>query len=120
MGCMVSSKGIEANPNKVQAIIGMKSPKTIREVQILNGRIIALGRFISSFAKRCLPFYRSLKNIKQFKWGDDCQQAFEDLKRFLTTPPLISRPISGDTLFLYLAACKEAVASVLVRKEGSQ
>ena len=62
LGCMVSSRGIEANPEKVQAIINMHPPRTIREVQILNGRITALGRFISSSARRYLPFYRSSSN----------------------------------------------------------
>ena len=57
LGCMVSSKGIEANLEKMEAILNMKAPKTLNELQKLNGRIIALGQFISCSAKKCLPLF---------------------------------------------------------------
>ncbi|XP_050227700.1 uncharacterized protein LOC126677221 [Mercurialis annua] len=74
----------------------MKAPQNIREVQKLNGRITALGRFISSSAKKRLPFFKQLRNIKKFTWDEDCQKAFENLKSFLTQTPLLSRPIAGE------------------------
>ena len=47
LGFMVSQRGIETNPEKVQAIINMASPKTVKEVQKLTGRIAAINRFVS-------------------------------------------------------------------------
>ena len=61
LGFMVSKKGIEANPEKVQAIINMASPKTVKEVLKLIRRIAALNRFISRATDKCLPFFKTLK-----------------------------------------------------------
>ena len=61
LGFMVFQRGIEANPEKVQAIINMVSPKTIKEVQKLTGRIAALNRFVSRAMDKCLLFFKTLK-----------------------------------------------------------
>ena len=58
---MVSQRGIEANPENVQAIVDVKSLKTVREVQKLTRRIAALNRFISKAMDKCLPFFKTLK-----------------------------------------------------------
>ena len=67
LGFMISHKGIEANPEKMEAILNMKAPKTLNELQKLNGRITVLGRFISYLAKKCLPLFQALKNSKKFE-----------------------------------------------------
>ena len=67
---MVSQRGIEANLEKVQAILDMTSPKTIKEVQKLTGRIAALNRFISKATDKCLSFFKTLK--RAFIWTDKC------------------------------------------------
>ncbi|XP_050233160.1 uncharacterized protein LOC126681656 [Mercurialis annua] len=120
LGYLISQRGIEANPEKIQAVIDMKAPQSVRDVQKLNGRVTALGRFISSSAKKCLPFFKQLRNMKKFKWDEDCQVAFEELKAFLTNPPLLSRPVVGETLYLYLSVGRETIASVLVREEEEE
>ena len=74
LGIMVSQRGIEANPEKVQAIINMASPKTVKEVQKLTGRIAALNRFVSRATDKCLPFFKTLK--QGFAWTDECEIAF--------------------------------------------
>ena len=61
LGFMVSQKGIEANPEEVRAILDMMSPKTIKEVQKLIGRIVALNKFVSKAIDKCLPFFKILK-----------------------------------------------------------
>ena len=61
LGFMVSQRGIEANPKKVQAIINMASPRIVKEVQKLTGRIAALNRFVSRAMDKCLPFFKTLK-----------------------------------------------------------
>ena len=59
LGFMVSQKGIEANPEKVRAIINMASPKTVKDVQKLTGRIAALNRFVFRATDKCLPFFKT-------------------------------------------------------------
>ena len=60
---MVSQRGIEANPEKVKAILEMSSPRTVKEVQSLTGRIVALNRFVSKTTDKCLPFFKTLKKV---------------------------------------------------------
>ena len=61
LGFMVSHRGIEANPNKIQAILNMKSQRNIKEVQSLIGRVTALNRFVSKAIDKCLLFFKVLK-----------------------------------------------------------
>ena len=57
----------------------MTSPKTVKEVQKLTGRITTLNRFVSRAADKCLPFFKTLKQA--FAWTDECEIAFQELKR---------------------------------------
>ena len=88
LGFMVSQRGIEANPDKIRAIMEMTPPRNVKEVQSLNGKVVALNRFVSRATDKCLLFFRTLK--KSFEWTAECQQVFEELKAYLSTPPLLS------------------------------
>ena len=94
----------------------MKPPQNIKEVQSLTERVAALNRFVSKVTNKCLPFFKVLK--KAFKWTDECQKAFQDLKAYLTTTPLLSPSVFGEELYLYLAITLHTVSSALIRKEG--
>nr|XP_023928468.1 uncharacterized protein LOC112039793 [Quercus suber] len=107
--------GIEANLEKVQAIINMASPKTVKEVQKLTGRIAALNRFVSRATDKCLPFFKTLKQA--FEWTDECEAAFQELKLYLNNPPLLSPSKEGENLYLYLAVSSTAVSAALIREE---
>ena len=69
-GFMVSQRGIEVNPEKVRAIIELGPPMTVKEMQSLNGKIMALNRFVSKATDKCLPFFRTLRKL--FEWTDEC------------------------------------------------
>ncbi|XP_073049537.1 uncharacterized protein [Primulina eburnea] len=69
LGFMVTERGIEVNPEKVRSITEMASPKSVREVQRLTGRIAALSRFISRSAHRSYPFFQALRRAKEFGLG---------------------------------------------------
>ena len=88
LGFMVSQRGIEVNPEKVPAILELEPPRTVKAVQSLNGKVAALNRFVSKATDKCLPFFRVLR--KSFEWMDECQKAFDDLKKYLSSPPLLS------------------------------
>ncbi|XP_073022575.1 uncharacterized protein [Primulina eburnea] len=120
LGFMVSQRGIEANPEKIKAILSMSPPRSVKGVQELMGRMTALNRFISRAADKGLPFFRILRQGKGFKWSEECQQAFEELKKYLTTPPLLTKPQSWDTLLLYLATSSDAISAVLVVNVGRE
>ena len=116
LGFMVSYRGIEANFDKIQAILDMKHPQNVKEVQSLTGRVAALNRFVSKVTDKCLPFFRVLK--KAFEWTNDYQRAFQDLKTYLTTTPLLSPSMLGEELYLYLVVTPHAGSSMLIREKG--
>ena len=81
LGFMVSQRGIEVNLEKVRAILELEPPRTVKAVQSLNRKVATLNRFVSKATDKCLPFFRVLR--KYFEWTDECQKAFEDLKKYL-------------------------------------
>ncbi|XP_027082469.2 uncharacterized protein [Coffea arabica] len=113
LGFLVSREGIRANPEKLQAIMDMAPPRNVKEVQRLTGRMAALNRFLSRSAVSGLPFFRILKAPKDFQWTEECEKAFTDLKAYLVELPTLTAPQQGETLFLYLSTCNEAVSAVL-------
>ena len=119
LGFMVSQRGIKVNPEKARVIMELRSPRTVREVQSLNSKIAAMNRFISKATDKCLPFFRILR--KSFEWTDKCQKAFEDLKKYLSSPPLLSPSKPEEELYLYITVLQAAVSAALVREEeGTQ
>ena len=117
LGFMVSQRGVEVNPDKIQAIMELALPKTVKEVQSLNSKVVALNRFVSRATDKCLSFFRTLK--KSFEWTTECQQAFKDLKAYLSSLPLLSPSKPGEALFLYLTVSLATVNMALVR-EGNE
>ena len=115
LGFMVSQRGIEVNPKKVQAIMELEPPRTVKEVQSLNGKIAALNRSVSKATDKCLPFFRTLR--KSFEWTDECQKAFEDLKKYLSSPPLLRPSKPREELYLYIAVSQATISVTLVRGE---
>ena len=93
----------------------LATPMIIKEVQSLNDKIAALNKFISKATDKCLLFFRMLK--KSFEWTTECQQAFEELKRYLSFLPLLSSSKLGEELFQYLAASLVVVSAALFREE---
>lgn len=113
---MLTIRGIEANPDKCRAMMEMRSPANVKEVQRLAERVTSLQRFLPRSADKAYPFFRVLKRPSEFKWTDECEKAFLDLKEFLTTPPVLITPQPGRELFLYLSVSEQALSAVLVQE----
>ena len=92
LGYLVLARGIEANPAKIQAIMTMAPPKDRRGVQQLTGHLAALSCFISRPGEKALPFYHLMKKTKEFEWTDEAQNVFANLKKVLSTPPILVVP----------------------------
>ncbi|XP_075675210.1 uncharacterized protein LOC142644504 [Castanea sativa] len=118
LGFMVSQRGIEANPEKVQAILDMTSPKSVKDVQKLIGRIAALNRFVSKATDKCLPFFKTLKQA--FAWTDECEAAFQELKRYLSNPPLLSPSKEGESLYLYRVPSESPLGEAPIGEEDKK
>ncbi|XP_021981968.1 uncharacterized protein LOC110877996 [Helianthus annuus] len=101
---MVGSKGLRANPDKIDAVLTMRPPTSVKVIQSLNGRLAALNRFLS-----------------EFKWTEEAARASEELKAYLGTLPTLTVPEKDEVLTVYLAASFGAISAVLVaHRTGAQ
>ena len=84
LGFIVTSKGIHLDPDKVQAIQNTHPPKNLKELRGLQGRLAYIRRFIANLSGRYQSFTRLMKKGVSFIWDQTCQEAYEDIKRYLT------------------------------------
>jgi len=113
---MLTQRGIEANPEKCKAIIEMRSPTTIKEVQRLIGRLTAISRFLPKLAKQTQPIVQLLKKSTRFTWTDNCEQIFQKLKSTLTSPPILHKPDTRQPFLVYITATDHTVSAALVQE----
>ena len=114
----MTHRGIEVNPDQIKAINDLQAPRNSTEVQKLTGMTAALNRFISRSADRCKPFFFVLHKWKGFEWTEECAVAFQQLKKYLSRPPIMSSPEMDEVLFAYLAVASHAVSFVLIREDS--
>jgi len=82
----------------------MSPPQTLKEMQKLAGYVVSLGRFISMLGERALPYFKLMKRKGMFQWTPEADTAFQDLKKYITSPTVMVAPHPHETLVLYLAA----------------
>ncbi|KAK1619547.1 hypothetical protein QYE76_025064 [Lolium multiflorum] len=119
LGFIVSHRGIEVNPEKIKAILCIKRPTCLKDVQRLTGCVAAISRFVSRLGEKALPLYKLLKKTDKFVWDDAADAALRGLKEILTSPPILAAPAESEPMLLYLAATNKVVSLVIVveRKE---
>ena len=120
LGYMVTHRGIEVNHNQVKAINSLQPPRNPKEVQKLTEMTTTLNRFISQSADRCRPFFLFMNKWKGFEWTEECAQVFQQLKEYLSHPPIMSSPEADEVLFAYIAIASHAVSLVLIRVDGGR
>jgi hypothetical protein len=74
----------------------------------------ALNRFISRLGERGLPFFKLLKHQDKFQWTKEAERALQDLNHHLQSPPILTAPLPGEDLLLYIAATTHVVSSAIV------
>jgi hypothetical protein len=115
---MVSWQGIDPNPEKVSGITKMKPPESLHDVQKLMGCMAALSRFVLQLGVRGLPIFELLKKQVKFQWTQEAEEAFEDMKKYLTTPPTLVGPKPHEDLQLYILATSNVVSTTIVIERG--
>ncbi|GJR77123.1 reverse transcriptase domain-containing protein [Tanacetum coccineum] len=123
LGYKVSTNGLKACPDKADAVLSLPSPRCIKDVQKLNGKLASLNRFLSKSAEKSLPFFKTLKNCTKksdFQWTPEAEEAFKQMKKLIAELPTLTAPREHEELIIYLAAAKEAISAVLMTdREGS-
>ena len=110
----VAQCGIEANPDKIKAIEQIDAPKRVKDVWRHASYVTALSRFISKSAERALPFFKILKKAGPMEWTLEAEAALRDLKKYLSSTPILVAPKPQEPLLLYLAATNQVVSAALV------
>ena len=104
LGFLVSSRGIEANLEKISAIERMALQKSLLDVQKFTGCLASLSRFVSRLGEKALPLYQLMKKTDNFVWTPQADAAFRELKKMLTTAPILASPLDKEPMLLYIAA----------------
>ena len=117
LGYMITYWGIEVKPKQIRAINGLHPPRNSKEVQRLTEMTAALNKFISQSADRCHPFFQLLHKWKNFQWTKKCVVAFEDIKQYLSNPPILSRPDKEEVLYAYLVVTKHTISFVSIKNQ---
>src|SRR6185503_16619796 len=97
--------------------MAMDAPATIKDVQKLTGCMVALNRFLSRLGERGLPFFKLLKRQDKFEWtteAAEAAEALENLKNHLQSSPILTAPLPGEELLLYITATTHVVSTAIV------
>lgn len=119
---LIEPDGIKPCPEKTEAVIQLPSPRTLKEVQSLNGKLAGLNRFLSKSADKSLPLFKTLKKCTKkgdFRWTTEAEEAFQQLKQTIAALPKLVAPRPGEELIMYLSATHGAVSAVLLTDRDS-
>ena len=95
---MISGKGIAVNPERVKAVLDWTPPETVKQVRSFLGLASYCRRFVENFSKVSKPLTELLKKDKKFEWSPQCEYSFQELKRRLTSAPILVSPDFTKTL----------------------
>ncbi|XP_031127545.1 uncharacterized protein LOC116029638 [Ipomoea triloba] len=98
----------------------MPEPRNLHELKSLQGKLAYIRRFISNLAGRCQPFNRLMKKGIPFIWDEACKNAFESIKSYLMKPPVLTAPIHGRPLILYISAQESSVGALLAQENDNE
>ena len=115
LGFMITQRGIEVDPSKIKAILEMPPPKNEKEIRGFLGRLQYISRFIAQLTTICEPVFKLLKKGEPKEWNEECQEAFEAIKRYLSNPPILVPPREGEPLLLYLIVIETAMGAMLAQ-----
>ncbi|GJW21077.1 reverse transcriptase domain-containing protein [Tanacetum coccineum] len=108
----------------LEYVLHLPSPKCLKDVQKLNGKLASLNRFLSKSAEKSLPFFKTLKKCTKksdFQWTAEAEMAFKQMKQLIVELPMLVEPKEKEELIMYLAAVKEAISAVLMtERDGRQ
>ncbi|GJZ65338.1 reverse transcriptase domain-containing protein [Tanacetum coccineum] len=123
LGYKVSTRGLKVCPDKVDAVLSLSSPKCLKDVQKLNGKLASLNRFLAKSAEKSLPFFKTLKKCTRksdFYWTTEAEEAFKQMKQLIAELPMLVAPMEKEELIVYLAAAKETVSAVLMMEREAK
>jgi hypothetical protein len=116
LGHVLSAEGVAVDPGKVEDVLNWKPPTTVHEVRSFLGMAGYYRRFIPDFSRVAKPITTLLKNQTKFVWSPQCEQAFQTLKRLLTTAPVLAQPDIEKPFDVYCDASGIGLGCVLMQE----
>lgn len=113
LGFLISGNGVLPDPKKVLPIVNFPQPKTIRAVKSFMGMVNYYSRHIPKLSEHAKPLFGLLKKETKFTWSEQCQTAFEHLKKCLSNPPLLQFPNFNEKFYICCDASSHAIAAIL-------
>jgi hypothetical protein len=109
LGHIISAGGVSVDPGKVKDVINWMPPTTISEIQSFLGLARYYHRFIKDFSKIAKPMTKLLEKNKAFEWTRECQASFEELKKRLTSSPILILPDLTKKFNIYCDASRQGL-----------
>ncbi|GKF77684.1 reverse transcriptase domain-containing protein, partial [Tanacetum coccineum] len=103
LGYKVSTSGLKVCPDKVDVVLSLSSPKCLKDVQTLNGKLASLNRFLAKLVEKSLPFFKTLKKCTKksdFHWTTEAEEAFKQMKRLIVELPMLVAPMEKEELIV--------------------
>ena len=113
LGFKVSEAGIAVDSEKIQAVLNIPPPKTLKEIRSFLGMASYYRKFIKDFAKIAYPITKLTHQDTAIEWTEECDQAFKMLKQKLTTAPVLSYPNYDQQFILSTDASAVGLGAVL-------
>jgi hypothetical protein len=113
---MISSEGIAVDPSKVHDVLDWEPPKYVHQVQSFLGLVVYYRRFILNFSMILKPITELLKKGTKYVWSKECDEAFQALKKLLTTSPVLAQPDITKPFDVYCDASGTGLGSVLMQE----
>src|SRR6187401_58385 len=112
---VISGKGITVNPERVQAVLDWTPPETVKQVRSFLGLASYCRRFVENFSKVAKPLTELLKKDKKFEWTPQCESSFLELKRRLTSAPVLVPPDFSKDFIIYCDASRQGLGCILMQ-----
>jgi hypothetical protein len=116
LGYIITDGGIAVGPSKVRDVLNWSPPKNVPEIRSFLGLAGYYRRFIEGFSKIVKPLTTLLEKGKEFKWDETCQASFEELKKRLTTTPVLIMPDIHKGFDVYCDASRQGLGCVMMQE----
>src|SRR4051812_30235257 len=115
LGHVISAKVIAVNPERVQAVLEWTPPESVKQVRSFLGLASYCRRFVENFSKVAKPLTELLKKEKKFEWTPKCEESFQELKRRLTSAPVLAPPDTKRDFDIYCDASRQGLGCILMQ-----
>jgi len=117
LGHVISSRGISVDPSKIETVLKWERPQTVTEVRSFLGLAGYYRRFVEGFSKMVSPLTQLTRKDQPFSWTDKCDECFEEMKRRLTTAPILIIPDTSKMFEVYCDASYQGLGCVLMQEK---